>query len=398
LDPLNAFSYLDPGLEEILSRAANSLKTREPPLSGLLLAVDDNLDVARMPTSAGSSYDQFPDRDTEAVRVAKELGASVLGKTNCSELGWRAKTWNLRFGATRLPGNCEEVAIGSSGGAAAAVSSRMCDFALALEQSGSARVSAVGFGLFAYTASPPLLLDSYGSAISIIARSLEDLAFLADWLVPLTGRAYPLAGSLRLPFCSQWQASRRVLGKFLMHHLPQAAERGVNGELEFLAQAARLAGIGLVTRSDIFESRFSKLARQKGAIETLARSVAPSDPLLNDELESLWRGNVHGFSAHMSQIVELKRRLESVFSDVDLVISPAVSPDGPDSSRSSGDGATSFSAIPFLLGLPALSFSLPGKEETNKLGLQLIARRFEDYRLFGAAAWIIDRLASQASS
>src|SRR3954464_1361005 len=67
-----------------LERATGHLKG---PLHGIPLLVKDNLDVAGLPTTAGSValQDSVPQRDSTVVAKLRAAGAVILGKTNLTE-------------------------------------------------------------------------------------------------------------------------------------------------------------------------------------------------------------------------------------------------------------------------------------------------------------------------
>src|SRR6185369_1360944 len=57
------------------------------PLHGVPVLVKDNLDVAGLPTSAGSValQNSVPERDSTVVAKLRAAGAVILGKTNLTE-------------------------------------------------------------------------------------------------------------------------------------------------------------------------------------------------------------------------------------------------------------------------------------------------------------------------
>ncbi len=87
-------------------------------------------------------------RDSYIVEDFLRAGFVVLGRTNCPELGTSITTEPAAFGATRNPWNTEYSPGGSSGGAAAAVSSGMVPVAHATDGGGSIRIPSSWCGLF----------------------------------------------------------------------------------------------------------------------------------------------------------------------------------------------------------------------------------------------------------
>jgi Asp-tRNA(Asn)/Glu-tRNA(Gln) amidotransferase A subunit family amidase len=90
------------------------------PMSGMTLAVKDNLPVAGMPWTDGSAVwrERVPDADTVPVARARAAGAAILGKTNLPELAASVGTTNAIFPATNNPWRLGVTPGGSSPGAA----------------------------------------------------------------------------------------------------------------------------------------------------------------------------------------------------------------------------------------------------------------------------------------
>src|SRR3954452_14741129 len=70
-----------------LERATGKLRG---PLHGVPVLVKDNLDVAGLPTTAGSValQNSVPDKDSTVVANLRKAGAVILGKTNMSEFAF----------------------------------------------------------------------------------------------------------------------------------------------------------------------------------------------------------------------------------------------------------------------------------------------------------------------
>jgi len=131
--------------EAAVLRDAQRLDAVEPaargPLHGWTLAVKDIIDVAGLPTRAGSSFfRRDPERDAPVVAALRAAGALVIGKTNTHEFAWGITTENPHFGRTANPWDPSRTVGGSSGGSAAAVAAGLADIALGSDTLGSIRI------------------------------------------------------------------------------------------------------------------------------------------------------------------------------------------------------------------------------------------------------------------
>ena len=103
---------------------------REPAgrdLSGYMVAVKDNICTRDLKTTASSAMlkDFTSPYDATVVRLLKEAGVLIVGKTNMDEFGMGSHSTNSHFGPVKMakPSGGEFSAGGSSGGSAMAVAS-----------------------------------------------------------------------------------------------------------------------------------------------------------------------------------------------------------------------------------------------------------------------------------
>ena len=116
-------------------------RRRALPLAGVTLGVKDNICAAGFRATAGSlALSRYaPPRDATVVDNLRRAGCVVVGKTLCDEFGMGSTTESSASqlkdvvggaATTRNPWDLSRVPGGSSGGSAAAVSSRQCALAL----------------------------------------------------------------------------------------------------------------------------------------------------------------------------------------------------------------------------------------------------------------------------
>src|SRR5580692_2161536 len=118
---------------------------------GIRLAVKDLIDVAGVPTTAGSralaATAVAAERDAPCLAGARAAGARIVGKANLHELALGASGVNEYFGTPVNPLDPGLVPGGSSSGSAVAVADGEADLAYGSDTGGSVRVPAAFCGV-----------------------------------------------------------------------------------------------------------------------------------------------------------------------------------------------------------------------------------------------------------
>lgn len=117
---------------------------RSGPLSGLSVAVKDNIDVAGVPVRNGTTGAlwRHPTISAEAWRALEEAGAFCVGKAAMHEMAWGVITPQIGNPVDRT-----RIAGGSSGGSAACIRAGVSSAALGTDTGGSLRIPAALCGV-----------------------------------------------------------------------------------------------------------------------------------------------------------------------------------------------------------------------------------------------------------
>ncbi len=193
-DPtLNAFTAVTAERARAQADSLDAARARGAalgPLAGVPVAVKNLIDVAGLPTLAGSRINRgqepAPGDATLVVRL-EAAGAILLGALNMGEYAYDFTGENAHDGPSRNPHDPARMTGGSSGGSGAAVAGGLVALALGSDTNGSIRVPAsfcgvfglkLSFGRLSRAGSFPFVssLDHLGP----LARSVGDLAASYD--------------------------------------------------------------------------------------------------------------------------------------------------------------------------------------------------------------------------
>ncbi|MEE2811345.1 MAG: amidase [Pseudomonadota bacterium] len=142
------------------------------PLGGAVVVIKGNIDLAGMPTTAGSRSFAAKAADRSAPLVSRlvQAGGLPMGHANMSEFAFSGLGLNPAFGTPVNALNPDLVPGGSSSGCASAVALGIADLAVGTDTSGSTRVPAAYQGLYGFRPSMGRYEDA---AILPLAPSLD---------------------------------------------------------------------------------------------------------------------------------------------------------------------------------------------------------------------------------
>ena len=414
----------DPGIflhlesEVALRAAAAALPPFDPerfPLWGLLAAVKDNVDVAAMPTTAACpAFTYTPGEDAAAVRLLREAGALILGKTNLDQFATGLVGVRTPYAVPRNALDPALVPGGSSSGSAVAVARGVASFALGTDTAGSGRVPAALNGIVGWK--PSLgAISTRGvvpacrtlDCVSVFAPTLEDAWRVSAVLArydpadpfarrrPFVAEGGPLAG---LVVGVPSPASRRFFGDSVQaaaYDRDLAALERLGCRLEpldftpFYEVAALLyEGAWLAERCFAVKDL---LARGADLLHpTTAAIIAPGGHL----------SAVQAFEDRY-RLASLRRDIERAMADVAVLAVPSVprlvrrgeveaDPFGPN--RELG----TYTNFANLLDLCAVTLPTAARADGGPASLTLLARGGEDGRLLPLARALVDEPAAAA--
>ncbi|MBV9212431.1 MAG: amidase [Actinobacteria bacterium] len=371
------------------------------PLLGVPVAVKDNVDIAGEVTAQGSAAAGEPaPRDAEQVRLLRESGAIILGKTQMPELAIWPWTESQAFGVTRNPWDTRLSPGGSSGGSAAAVAAGLAAAASATDGGGSIRLPAAACGLVGLktqrgrVAFEPLDHWHGLSVAGSVTRRVVDTALWLD-VVAAERPARPFTDSA-----------------------------GAVPERLRISTSVKPGALGV----RVHESVRLAVEETAGVLRSLGHEVRPRDPAYGDirpPFVPRWLRGIHDDARAMPHPDRLERRtralermgalvgqrgarrarrtesrtaarFNAVFDECDVLVTATTHAPPPEADRlhgagwfSSLNGATpiaSFTTPWNVTGQPACSIPPPTWDAGAPVGVQLVGRPGDEATLLSLAA------------
>jgi aspartyl-tRNA(Asn)/glutamyl-tRNA(Gln) amidotransferase subunit A len=361
------------------------------PLHGIPIAHKDLMWTKSVRTTSGSKIfaDFVPDRDAAVVRKLGEAGAVMVGKAGLHELAYGITSDNPHFGTIRNPRNPEHSPGGSSGGSGVAVATGMAFVATGTDTGGSIRVPASFCGVAG-------LKPTYGlidrSGVQPLGLSLDHVGPLARTVSDLRIALDAMAGpALRKPAPGSLQEIHVGLPEnfYFDSVMPE-----VKAAVHRAAQQAEELGVQVipVRVTDI------EALNTAGLVILLSEASAVHQANLHrrgdfgaDVLALLDQGSLIPAMDYVNAQRQRKRfvaEFHQLFRGIDCLFTPSTPITAPRIGQNeiALDGVqhnTRFLTTRFARGINVLGFpalSIPCGESPNGLpiGLQMIARPFEE--------------------
>lgn len=181
---------LNPKVNAFLRFATpDSFSQEKMPLHGVPVSIKDNICIEGEEVTCASKIlkGHVPPYDATVIQKLKESGASLFGQCNMDEFAFGSSCETSAFGVCRNPWDLERVPGGSSGGSAAAVAADMTFAALGSDTGGSIRQPAALCGVVGlkptYGRVSRFGLIAFGSSfdqIGPLTKTVEDAAILTN--------------------------------------------------------------------------------------------------------------------------------------------------------------------------------------------------------------------------
>lgn len=423
---------INPKINAFLRYASEKplISSQRGSLYGVPVSIKDNICIDGREVTCASNIlkGHVPPYDAAVIENLKNSGAVIFGQCNQDEFAFGSSSESSAFGPVKNPWNPECVPGGSSGGSAAAVAAGMTPAALGSDTGGSIRQPAAFCGVVGlkptYGRVSRYGLIAFGSSfdqIGPITRTVEDNALLMN---VLAGHDHRDSTSASKTVPDYTQALRRDV-KGLKIGLPKEYFiEGIDPEIEkSVRQAAEIykklgAEIKSVSLPHTEHSvavyyivavaeASSNLGRFDGVEYGLRASAASLKEMYQETRDAgfgaeakrrillgtfvLSAGYYEAYYLKGQKVRTLIRQdFEKAFNEVDLILTPTAPTAAFKIGEKSNDPLSMYLSDIFtipanLAGVPAISLPCGFTSQKLPIGMQLIARPFDEETIFRAA-------------
>jgi len=361
------------------------------PLHGIPIAHKDLMWTKGIRTTSGSKIfaDFVPDTDAPIVQTLDEAGTVMVGKAGLHELAYGITSNNPHFGAIRNSRNPEHSPGGSSGGSAVAVATGMAFMATGTDTGGSIRVPASFCGVAG-------LKPTYGL---VDRRQVQPLGLSLDHVGPLAQTVSDIRITMDVMSDTKRHKPAPVSIREIRVGLPE------NFYFELNAPEVQAAVRGAARRAAELGARVIPV--QVPDIEALNSAGLV---ILLSEAAAVHQANLHrrgDFGADVLGLLDqgslvpaadyvnaqrlrkvLLNEFHALFQGIDCLFTPTTPITAPriGQTETTLDGVTHDTRMLTtrfvrgfnVLGFPALSIPCGSSPEGLPIGLQMIARPFEE--------------------
>lgn len=378
------------------------------PLHGIPIALKDLYATKGIRTTCHSAVlqDWIPDHDATAAEKLMQAGAVLLGKLGMHEFAFGGPSIDAPFPAVRNPWNTAHVPGGSSSGSGAALAAGLCYGSLGSDTGGSIRTPSSHCGVVGIKATygrvsrygvVPLSwsLDHTGP----MARNVEDCAVLLQAIAGYDSKD-PASADVGVP---DFRAEIKQGIKGLRVGVPREhwfnEQKGTDPETEALFNGALKTLVTLGATIVEIDGRPFGIARKANQTILVAEAYAYHEKRFQEAPAkfgtSVRRRMLEGaFLSAADYITALRARralneqIRENFSKVDLFAMPTAPrpPEAFDSIDPNEQNLRPSFTNPFnLTGLPAISVPCGFTPGNLPVGLQIVARPFQEASLFRAS-------------
>ena len=434
---LNAFNFIfDKESKQRAQEIEQKISSgKSGKLAGMVIAIKDVLAYKDHPLTCSSGIlNGFKSLYTAtAVQKLIDEDAIIIGKTNCDEFAMGSSNENSFFGAVLNPHNTEHVPGGSSGGSAVAVAAKLCDVAIGTDTGGSIRQPAAFCGVYGFKPTYGLIsrygLTAYASSFDSIGPFANNIKDIAKVLEVISGWDYKDSTSFnseRNNIPEQISDMMKLKIGIPKEYFGEGLDPEINEKIQNIISDLKEKGFVIkevtlpLTEYTIAAyyilataEASSNLARYDGARYGYRSEKGKDliDMYVNSRTEGFGKEvkrrimlgtyvlSAGYYDAYYRKAQKVRRLIkedfDKVFSQVDILITPTTPTTAFKLGEKSGDPLQMYLSDIYtvsanLAGIPGLSIPIGMSSDGLPIGMQVLANRFEEQKIFLMAKHIQD--------
>jgi len=404
---------------------------------GIPIAIKDNIQVKDWSVTSGSKILQGYIAPYNATVISKmlEAGLAPFGRCNMDEFAMGSTTESSFYGKTQNPHASDRVPGGSSGGSAAAVGAGLAIAALGSDTGGSIRQPAAFCGIVGmkptYGRVSRYGLGAYASSLDQIGpmtQNVEDAAILYD-IISGSDTKDSTNAMKDDKVVPNLNAERKLTIAVLPKYIENASQDVKDAYVKAI-EALKAKGHTIIEK-EMMDAKYDISAYYITATAEATTNLARYDGIRYGNRvegknleETYYNTRSEGFGDEVKRRILLgnfvlssgyyeayyvkaqktrhliKNEYAKIFNDVDLILSPvapAVAPKFGELANPMDMYLSDLYTISVnLAGLPALSLPIMKNSEEMPVGLQLIAKAYDEQTLFDGALSLEKEVAYKA--
>ncbi|MFN8276993.1 MAG: Asp-tRNA(Asn)/Glu-tRNA(Gln) amidotransferase subunit GatA [Chitinophagales bacterium] len=399
-------------------------------LHGVVIGIKDNICYKNHRVSAGSKILESFTSIYSATVIEKLLAADaiIIGRLNCDEFAMGSSNENSAYGPVRNALDTTRVPGGSSGGSAVAVQAGLCQVSLGSDTGGSIRQPAAfcgvaglkptygrvsRYGLIAYASSFDQI-GPFANSVEDIAKVMEVIAGSDDYDSTASTREVPayskatFSGKARIAVLKNTidhpgiSADVRGAAEQLISNLKK--EGHTVEEVPFDLMDHLIATYYVLTTAEASSNlaRFdgvhygyrSPNATDMESVYKLSRTEGFGKEVKNRIMLGTFVLSAGYYDAYYSRAQRVRRilqnRINDIFSSYDFILMPTTPSVAFKLGEKTSDPvemylADIYTVLANLTGIPAISIPYTNNREGLPMGMQFMAKAFDEGRLLAFA-------------
>jgi aspartyl-tRNA(Asn)/glutamyl-tRNA(Gln) amidotransferase subunit A len=353
-------------------------------IDGQLFVVKPNIRVSSFPYTAGIKEFQnlISKTDDPLIAKIKDNGGIIIGSTNMDEAAFGGDTSSSFYGRCINPVNNKLSVGGSSGGSAAAISSKIVKYSIGTDTMGSVRIPASYCGIVGYK--PSSLICSNKNLI-LLSHTYDSIGFMSN-KVNNINNIFNIINSFNYKNKKSVRRIEKIKCLIPTQALEGDISPDVSRDFKIIISKLKKNNIDFEIKSlDCWSPNYHrksllKIIENEGA-QNLSSLINNNKSKITINLRNnlLFGKNItkETIKTLRYDLNDLKNRIKSTFEEYDLIIMPTTPQNSFNISNKAPENQANFTSLANIADLPSLCLPFYSKKEQPS-SLQLISSNMND--------------------